>query len=128
MKLTKNYIVYLNELNKVQCAKCRLTGRLVNRAIAQLEYENEYGFFAFSNLAMLVVLFTVHLSNVMSRLENMLIKIALGLDDVLSHLSNGKTIVLFTHLNTCLFNSKVSSEKELTNLLVSSEVKKGRVL
>ena len=128
MKLTKNYIVYLNADNKVQCAKCRVTGRFVKRVIAQLEYEKEYGFFAFSTLAMLVILFTVHLSNVMSKLENMLIKIALSLDDVLSHIINGKTVVLFTHLNTYLFNSKVNNEKELTNKLVYGEVKKGRVL
>ena len=128
MKLTSNYIVYLNDSNKVQCAKCRVTGRFVKRAIAQLEYEKEYGFFAFSTLSMLVILFTVHFSNVMSKLENMLIKIALSLDDVLSHFSNGKTVVLFTHLNSCLFNSKVSSEKELINLLNSDEVNKGRVI
>ena len=128
MKLTSNYVVYLNADNKVQCAKCRVTGRIVKRVMAQLEYEKEYGFFAFSTLAMLVILFTVHLSNVLHKLENMLIKITLSLDEVLSHLSNGKTIVLFTHLNTCLFNSKVSSDKELTTLLNSVEVKKGRVL
>ena len=121
MKLTTKYIVYLNADNKVQCAKCRVTGRFVKRAIAQLEYEKEYGFFDFSILALLVILFTMYLSNVMS-------KITLGLDEVLSHLSNGKTIVLFTHLNTYLFNSKVSSEKELSTLLNSGEVKKGRVL
>ena len=128
MKLTSNYIVYLNDSNKVQCAKCRLTGRFVKRAVAQLEYEKEYGFFDFSILTLLVILFTVYLSNVMSKLENMLIKIALSLDDVLSHFSNGKTVVLFTHLNSCLFNSKVSSEKELINLLNSDEVNKGRVI
>ena len=121
MKLTTNYVVYLNADNKVQCAKCRVTGRFVKRVIAQLEYEKEYGFFAFSILALLVILFTVHLSNVMS-------KVILGLDEVLSHLSNGKTIVLFTHLNTYLFNSKVSSEKDLSTLLNTGEVKKGRVL
>ena len=121
MKLTKNYIVYLNADNKVQCAKCRVTGRFVKRACAQLEYEKEYGFFDFSILALLVVLFTMYLSNAMS-------KVILSLDNVLSHLSNGKTIVLFTHLNTCLFNSKLSIDKELTNKLVSGEVKKGRVL
>ena len=121
MKLTSNYIVYLNELNKVQCAKCRVTGRFVKRVMAQLEYEKEYGFFAFSTLSMLVILFTVHFSNMMS-------KVALSLDDVLTKFSNGKTVVLFTHLNTYLFNSKVSSEKELTNELVYGEVKKGRVL
>ena len=128
MKLTTKYIVYLNADNKVQCAKCRVTGRFVKRAMAQLEYEKEYGFFAFSILALLVMLFTVYLSNVLHKLENMLIKIALSLDDVLSHFSNGKTVVLFTHLNNCLFNSKLSIDKELTNKLVSGEVKKGRVL
>ena len=121
MKLTTNYVVYLNDSNKVQCAKCRVTGRFVKSAIAQTEYEKEYGFFAFSTLSMLVILFTMYLSNVMS-------KITLGLDEVLIHLSDGKTIVLFTHLNNYLFNSKVSSEKELSTLLNSGEVKKGRVL
>ena len=121
MKLTTNYIVYLNADNKVHCAKCRLTGRFVKRACAQMEYEKEYGFFDFSILALLVILFTMYLSNVMS-------KVALSLDDVLNHFSNGKTVVLFTHLNTCLFNSKVSIDKELTNKLNSGEVKKGRVL
>ena len=128
MKLTTNYVVYLNADNKVQCAKCRVTGRFVKRACAQLEYEKEYGFFAFSTLSMLVILFTVPLSNVLHKLENILIKITLSLDEVLSHLSNGKTIVLFTQLNTCLFNSKVNNEKELTTLLNTGEVKKGRVL
>ena len=128
MKLTSNYVVYLNELNKVQCAKCRITGRFVKRACAQAEYEKEYGFFAFSTLAMLVILFTVHLSNVLYKLESVMTNVSLSLDDVLSHLSNGKTVILFTHLNNCLFNSKVSSEKELINLLVYGEVKKGRVL
>ena len=121
MKLTTTYIVYLNADNKVQGAKCRATGCFVKRAVAQLEYEKEYGFFAFSTLSMLVILFTVHLSNVMS-------KVTLGLDDVLTKFSNGKTVVLFTHLNTYLFNSKVNNEKELTNKLVYGEVKKGRVL
>ena len=128
MKLTSNYIVYLNDSNKVQCAKCRVTGRFVKRVMAQLEYEKEYGSFAFSTLSMLVTLFTVYLSNVLHKLENMLIKIALSLDDVLSHFSNGKTVVLFTHLNSCLFNSKVSSEKELSTLLNTGEVKKGRIV
>ena len=128
MKLTTSYIVYLNADNKVQCAKCRVTGRFVKRAVAQMEYEKEYGFFDFSILAMLAILFTTYLSNVLHKLENMLIKITLSLDDVLTKFSNGKTIVLFTHLNNCLFNSKVNNEKELTNKLVSGEVKKGRVL
>ena len=128
MKLTTNYIVYLNELNKVQCAKCRVTGRFVKRACAQMEYEKEYGFFDFSILAMLVILFNVYLSNVLHKLESVMTNVSLSLDDVLNHFSNGKTVVLFTHLNTYLFNSKVIIDKELTNKLVSSEVKKGRVL
>ena len=44
MKLTSNFIVYLNTNNKVQCAKCRLTGRFVKRAIAQAEYSIEYSY------------------------------------------------------------------------------------
>ena len=44
MKLTSNYIVYLNDSNKVQCAKCRLTGRFVKRSIAQNEYSLEYSY------------------------------------------------------------------------------------
>ena len=110
MKLTTNYVVYLNADNKVQCAKCRVTSRFVKRAMAQTEYEKEYGFFDFSILTLLVILFNMYLSNVLTKF------------------SNGKTIVLFTHLNTYLFNSKVSSEKELTKLLNTGEVKKGRVL
>ena len=42
MKLTTNFIVYLNAENKVHCAKCRLTGRFVKRVIAQNEYSLEY--------------------------------------------------------------------------------------
>lgn len=128
MKLTTNFIIYLNGSNKVQCAKCRNTGRFVKRVIAQLEYEKEYRFFDFSILTLLLILFTMYLSNVVYKLESVMIKVTLGLDEVLSHFSNGKTIVLFTHLNTYLFNSKVSSEKELTTLLNSGEVKQGRVL
>lgn len=44
MKLTSNFIVYLNEQNKVHCAKCRLTGRFIKRTIAQTEYDLEYNY------------------------------------------------------------------------------------
>ena len=44
MKLTSNFIVYLNEQNKVHCAKCRKSGRFIKRAIAQAEYELEYSY------------------------------------------------------------------------------------
>ena len=128
MKLTTNYVVYLNADNKVQCAKCRVTGRFVKRAMAQTEYEKEYGFFDFSILTLLVILVTMYLSNVLYKFESVMTNVSLSLDNDLSHFSNGKTIVLFTHLNTCLFNSKLSSDKELTNKLVYGEVKKGRVL
>lgn len=46
MKLTSSFIVYLNESNKVHCAKCRITGRFVKRSIAQNEYEVEYAYTA----------------------------------------------------------------------------------
>lgn len=42
MKHTTNYIVYLNEDNKVHCARCKITGRFVKRVLAQNEYELEY--------------------------------------------------------------------------------------
>ena len=93
MKLTSNYIVYLNDSNKVQCAKCRVTGRFVKRVMAQLEYEKEYGFFDFSILALLVTLFTVHLSNVLYKLENMLIKITLNFIPIAS------TVAVSSYLN-----------------------------
>lgn len=128
MKLTTNYIVYLNADNKVQCAKCRVTGRFVKRVIAQTEYIKEYRFFDFSTLTLLIILITMFLSNVLYKLENMMTNVSLSLVNVLSHFSNGKTVVLFTHSNTYLFNSKVNNEKELTNLLNTGEVKKGRVL
>ena len=44
MKLTSNFIVYLNANNKVHCAKCRMTGRFVKRSIAQNEYSLEYNY------------------------------------------------------------------------------------
>lgn len=56
MKLTTNYIVYLNELNQVYCAKCRITGCFVKRAIAQAEYSLEY---AYSTLEMLLSVITM---------------------------------------------------------------------
>ena len=128
MKLTSNYVVYLNEQNVVHCAKCRLIGRFVKRTIAQLEYEKEYGFFDFSILTLLVILFSMYLSNVLYKLENVMSKVILGLDDILSHFSNGKTIVLFTHLNTYLFKKGVTSEKEIIEMLNTGLVKDGRVL
>ena len=42
MKHTTNYIVYLNEDNKVYSARCKITGRFVKRVIAQNEYNLEY--------------------------------------------------------------------------------------
>ena len=128
MKLTSNYIVYLDEANKVYCAKCLNTGRFVKRAIAQIEYEKEYGFYSFSLFTMFLVLVIMYLSNLALQVENVMKKVALNLDEVLTHFSNGYTIVLFTHLNTYLFNSKVNSEKDITCLLNTGEVEKGRVL
>lgn len=128
MKLTSNYIVYLDESNKVYCAKCLNTGRFVKRAIAQAEYEKEYGFYSFSLFTMLLILAIMQLSSLALQVENVMKKVALNLDQVLTYFSNGHTIVLFTHLNTYLFNSKVNSEKEISSLLNNGEVKVGRIL
>ena len=122
MKLTSNYIVYLDESNKVYCAKCLKSGRFVKRAIAQAEYEKEYGFFSFSLFTMLLILVIMYLSNLALQVENVMKKVALNLDQVLNYFSNRHTIVLFTHLNTYLFNSKVNSEKEINSLLKTNEV------
>lgn len=128
MKLTTNYIVYLDESNNVYCAKCLKTGRFVKRAIAQKEYEKEYGFYSYSLFTMLLILAIMQLSSLASQVENVMKKVTLNLDEVLTHFNNGHTIVLFTHLNTYLFNSKVNSEKEITSLLNTGEVKEGRIL
>lgn len=128
MKLTSNYIVYLDEANNVYCAKCLKTGRFVKRAIAQAEYEKEYGFYSFSLFTMFLILVIMYLSNLALQVENVMKKVTLNLDQVLTHFNKGHTIVLFTHLNTYLFNSKVNSEKEITSLLNTGEVKGGRIL
>ena len=128
MKLTTNYIVYLDESNKVYCAKCLKTGRFIKRAIAQQEYEKEYGFYSFSLFTMFLILVIMYLSNLALQVENVMKKVALNLDQVLTYFSNGHTIVLFTHLNTYIFKSKVNSEKEIKSLLNAGEVKEGRVL
>lgn len=128
MKLTSNYIVYLDESNNVYCAKCLNTGRFVKRAIAQTEYEKEYDFYSFSLFTMFLILVIMYLSNTLKQLENVMKKVTLNLDEVLSHFNNGHTIVLFTHLNTYLFNSKVNSDKEITDLLNGGEVEGGRIL
>lgn len=48
--------------------------------------------------------------------------------DILEHFNSGSSIVLFTRLNTYLFNSKVNKDKEIINLLNTNEVIKGRIL
>ena len=128
MKLTSNYAVYLDESNNVYCAKCLKTGRFVKRTIAQAEYEKEYSFYSFSLFTMFLILVIIYLSNLALQVGNVMKKVALNLDQVLTYVSNGHTIILFTHLNNYLFNSKVSSEKDITSLLNSGEVKEGRVL
>lgn len=128
MKLTTNYAVYLDESNNVYCAKCLKSGRFVKRVMAQIEYEKEYGFYSFSLFTMFLILVIMYLSNLALQVENVMKKVALNLDQVLTHFSNGHTIVLFTHLSTYLFNSKVNSEKEINSLLKTNEVEGGRIL
>lgn len=48
--------------------------------------------------------------------------------DILDHFNSGRSVVLFTRLNTYLFNSKVNKDKEIINLLNTNEVIKGRIL
>ena len=48
--------------------------------------------------------------------------------DILEHFNSGRSIVLFTRLNTFLFNSKVNKENEIINLLSTNEVIEGRIL
>ena len=65
------------------CAKCLNTGRFVKRAIAQAEYEKEYGFYSFSLFTMFFILVTMYLLNVLTQVENVMKKVALNLDQVL---------------------------------------------
>lgn len=128
MKLTTNYIVYLNADNKVQCAKCRITGRFVKLSLAKIEYEKEYNYFSFSMLTILSLFFIIYLSSVINKLENVMCTVALNLDQVLSYFAKGKTIVLFTKFTTYIVNDKVTNEKEVKQLLNSGRIIKGRVL
>lgn len=41
-KFTTNYQVFIDQDNKVHCARCRFTGKFIHRNIAQVEYEAEY--------------------------------------------------------------------------------------
>lgn len=75
MKMTSNYIVYLDESNNVCCAKCLKTGRFVKRAMAQIEYEKEYGFYSFSLFTMFLILFIMYLSNLALQVENVMKKL-----------------------------------------------------
>lgn len=42
IKYTSNYICYFSAMNKLTCAKCRMTGRFIKLTIAQVEYDVEY--------------------------------------------------------------------------------------
>ena len=124
MKLTTNYIVYLNELNKVECAKCRLTGRFVKRVIAQDEYENEYNYSSVSMLTMFILFATIYLTNL---LESLTMK-TLSINEVMTAFNAGKQIVLFSSINTYVYKLGVTSEVEISTALNSGEVEKGRVI
>ena len=52
----------------------------------------------------------------------------LSYKDILEHFNSGRSVVLFTRLNTYLFNSKVNKENEIINLLNTNEVIRGRIL
>lgn len=74
MKLTSNFIVYLNADNKVHCAKCRTTGRFVKRAIAQAEYSIEYNYKATfkSFMAFMFTVFYALLSLAINSVQNVI--------------------------------------------------------
>ena len=124
MKLTTNYIVYLNELNKVECAKCRMTGRFVKRSLAQNEYENEYNYSSVSTLTMFILFSTIYLTNL---LESLTMK-TLSINEVMTAFNAGKQIVLFTSINTYMYKLGVTTEVEILAALNSGEVEKGRIV
>ena len=124
MKLTTNYIVYLNELNKVECAKCRITGRFVKRALAQDEYESEYNYSSISILTMFILFATIYLTNL---LESLTMK-TLSINEVMTAFDAGKQIVLFTSVNTYVYKLGVTGEVEILAALNSGEVEKGRII
>lgn len=124
MKLTTNYIVYLNADNKVECAKCRITGRYVKRALAQNEYENEYNYSSVSILTMFILFATSYLANLLEDLTMTSLTIA----EVMTAFNAGKQIVLFTSINTHVYKLGVTSEVEILVALNSGEVEKGRIV
>ena len=124
MKLTTNYIVYLNELNKVECAKCRMTGRFVKRYLAQDEYDNEYNYSSVATLTMFILFATIYLTNL---LESLQMK-TLSINEVMTAFNAGKQIVLFTSINTYVYKLGVTSEVEILTALNSGEVEKGRII
>lgn len=69
IKYTSNYICYFSTMNKIQCAKCRLTGRFVKRAIAQAEYSKEYVYIAYMSMFSLIYIIVV--MNVQSSLNKL---------------------------------------------------------
>ena len=124
MKLTTNYIVYLNADNKVECAKCRITGRFVKRALAQDVYESEYNYSSISILTMFILFATIYLTNL---LESLTMK-TLATNEVMTAFNAGKQIVLFTSINTYVYKLGVNSEVEILAALNSGEVEKGRIV
>lgn len=66
MKLTTNYVVYLNELNQVYCAKCRITGKFVKRAIAQQEYSLEYTYSSLELLLSLINMLAMYIAMIVA--------------------------------------------------------------
>ena len=59
IKYTTHYICYLDSDNLVYCAKCRVTGKFIKRAIAQNEYSLEYAYN--SSLVALLFMFAMFL-------------------------------------------------------------------
>ena len=105
MKLTTNFIVYLNAENKVHCAKCRVTGRFVKRSIAQNEYTLEYTYKVTfkSFIAFMFTVFYVLLSiKQAKKLQNKIIVLNVELKKALQQ----NDFKLITKLQSELFSAK----------------------
>lgn len=63
IKYTTNYICYFGAMNKMQCAKCRVSGRFVKLTIANAEYDIEYAYKSSYKaiLALLLLLWCIYI-------------------------------------------------------------------
>ena len=97
MKLTTNYIVYLNADNKVQCAKCRVTGKFIKRSIAQKEYSTEYAYN--HSLVTLLIMFAMFLWDSLNSSKMALECQLIAINEAMQTAYKQHDYVLFKQLN-----------------------------